>query len=808
MNRAHLQPDATVGSDLGDFEGRRALAAIRSLADPIVVVDATDRIVEVNPAAERFFETERRDLIGSEFAPLIVPEDFVEQHRAGVARLARAETALEPIRQDLVACRRNGERFMAEVTLSAMHLRDEQLLTIQLRDVTLMRDVLDRLKLSDDEQRVLIEYSDTVVTILDPDGTWRSSSNRGGRGLGYPAGYDPDDGIFSLIHPDDVEAASVALTEVVAGTRGPEDPIETRMAAADGSWRIYETVGTDLSHHPAVNGIVLQSKDVTSRVRAEQDLRSTTRRLEALITNLRFAVLVEDGDGRILITNESFTKLFGLPVTPEELIGCECAAGLEADSSKFRDPAGFVAGVQRCLAGRVPVLGEELAMVDGRFLERDYVPINVDGDEGLGHLWVYRDVTNRTTQTQAMTEQIEEQNRWLRVAQAELRQQAEFLRNVLDTMDSAVIVTDTEGVIIAVGGSAERLLGGAEQKLIGSSMSSHIDGCHDVLPAWTDGHQQEVALRTPGGASVPALMVTSTMHGDDGRAIGHVRVATDLTERKKLEDDLRQAQKMEGIGQLAAGVAHEINTPVQFIGDSTRFLGDVLGDLMSLLEEYQLLRAACTADPRFAERCEHLVDLEQEADLDLMRAEAPAAVERTIGGVQRVSRIVAALKQFAHPSAGTAEPVDLNQIIETTLVVARNEYRYVADVDSDLGEIPDVIGDHGDLSQVVLNLVVNAAHAIADRGDDERGSITIRTARSATAVEFSISDTGTGIPEAIIDRVFDPFFTTKEVGRGTGQGLAIVRSIVVDRHHGSIDIATEPGAGTTFTISFPIPLER
>jgi signal transduction histidine kinase len=260
---------------------------------------------------------------------------------------------------------------------------------------------------------------------------------------------------------------------------------------------------------------------------------------------------------------------------------------------------------------------------------------------------------------------------------------------------------------------------------------------------------------------------------------------------------------MEGIGQLAAGVAHEINTPVQFIGDSTRFLGDVLGDLMGLLEEYQQLRSECAGDPRFATRCQELLELEDDVDLELMRAEAPAAVTRTIGGVERVSRIVAALKQFAHPSAGTVSPIDLNQIIETTLVVARNEYRYVADVTTELGDIRPVIGDAGDLSQVVLNLVVNAAHAIADRGDGQQGAIRIRTSESDQGVELSISDTGTGIPDAIIERVFDPFFTTKEVGRGTGQGLAIVRSIVVERHHGSVDIATEPGVGTTFTIRFP-----
>jgi two-component system, NtrC family, sensor kinase len=276
--------------------------------------------------------------------------------------------------------------------------------------------------------------------------------------------------------------------------------------------------------------------------------------------------------------------------------------------------------------------------------------------------------------------------------------------------------------------------------------------------------------------------------------------------RERMEADLRLAQKLEAVGQLAAGIAHEINTPMQYIADNLTFLRDAWTDFSALLEKYRGLVAAAPAslEPNVAD----IRAMEQHTDLDHLVQDVPKAFEETFGGVRRVTEIVQSIKEFSHPDLKEKSPTDLNRIIQSTLMIARNEYKYVADVEADLGELPMVTCRAGDIGQVLLNLIVNASHAIADIvKNGERGKIAVTSARDgADAVVITIRDTGSGIPAAIRDRVFDPFFTTKEVGRGTGQGLAIARS-VVDKHRGTLSFETAEGKGTTFKIRLPVDAE-
>jgi len=271
----------------------------------------------------------------------------------------------------------------------------------------------------------------------------------------------------------------------------------------------------------------------------------------------------------------------------------------------------------------------------------------------------------------------------------------------------------------------------------------------------------------------------------------------DLTGARQLQIELHQAQKLEAVGRLAAGIAHEINTPVQFIGDNSRFLAEAFAAHEELLRRY---REASRPEAQEALRL-----AEEELELGYLAEQVPKTFARTEEGVKRIATIVRAMKEFAHPDRGDMIAADLNRGIQATLEVARNEYKYVADVETDLGELPPVLCHAGDLNQVVLNVVVNAAHAIADavKGTQGRGVIRVTTRREGGEAVVAISDTGGGIPETIRNKIFDPFFTTKEVGRGTGQGLAVARAIV-SRHRGSIGFECRPGRGTTFTIRIPI----
>jgi len=284
----------------------------------------------------------------------------------------------------------------------------------------------------------------------------------------------------------------------------------------------------------------------------------------------------------------------------------------------------------------------------------------------------------------------------------------------------------------------------------------------------------------------------------------------DVTDQRRLESDLAQAQKLESVGRLAAGVAHEINTPVQFVSDSVHFVREAMDDLTDIVDKYRELRTA-TQNPNpdgtlVAAAAKAAEEAEDEADLDYILENAPVALDRARDGLGRVAAIVRSMKEFAHPDRKEMTQSDLNQAIQSTLVIASNEYKYVAEVETDLGNVPLVNCYAGEINQVVLNLIVNASHAIADvvKGTPNKGKIRVATRVLGEQVEIAISDSGKGIPVDVRSRIFDPFFTTKEVGKGTGQGLAIARAVIVDKHGGTIHFETEVGRGTTFYIRLPV----
>jgi two-component system NtrC family sensor kinase len=300
----------------------------------------------------------------------------------------------------------------------------------------------------------------------------------------------------------------------------------------------------------------------------------------------------------------------------------------------------------------------------------------------------------------------------------------------------------------------------------------------------------------------------------DGSILHYQGFAIDITaqrnaekERDLMEAHLRQAQKLEAVGQLAAGIAHEINTPIQYIGDNIRFIEDSFAGLGQLLRDFQQLAAAVQTGSVTPALMATVESSARTADITYLSQEIPLAVEQSLEGLARVTNIVRAMKEFSHPGTHEKIEVDLNRAIEATVTVARNEWKYVADMEMDLApDLPKVRCHPSEFNQVILNLIVNAAHAIGDvvqKAQGSKGVIKIRTRPDGSWVEITISDTGTGIPESIRHRVFDPFFTTKEVGKGTGQGLAIARSVIADKHGGILTFESETGRGTTFHIRLP-----
>jgi len=294
----------------------------------------------------------------------------------------------------------------------------------------------------------------------------------------------------------------------------------------------------------------------------------------------------------------------------------------------------------------------------------------------------------------------------------------------------------------------------------------------------------------------------------DGDLLHIDGIHLDVHERKNLETQLLHMQKLESVGQLASGIAHEINSPAQYTRDNIAFVRESFEDLIALLRvQAQAIRCA-GSEPLTAEQLEEVAAAAERADLDFLLEEIPGALSQSLDGIDRISRIVNAMKGFTHPGGEEPESCDLNRLIEDTVTIARNEWKYVAELELDLdGDMPFVMCHSGELGQVILNLIVNAAHAIAESraGQGELGRIEVRSRYDAqlSRVEIRISDDGPGVPDHLKSRIFDPFFTTKAVGKGTGQGLAIASSVIADKHGGTLWLDESVSQGASFVISIP-----
>lgn len=317
----------------------------------------------------------------------------------------------------------------------------------------------------------------------------------------------------------------------------------------------------------------------------------------------------------------------------------------------------------------------------------------------------------------------------------------------------------------------------------------------------------DLNLEIPGEGSRILGITLTPLILKVGEKPGFLLVGADITERRILEQRLSQSNKMEAIGQMAAGIAHEINTPTQLVGSNLRYIGNQLRDILKLIDQVVVLNQYVRTHSATPEMADALQQSANEAHLDFFRQEAPKAIADSLEGIDRITNIVSAMRYYSHPGSEIKEMGNINQIIENALSLSRNEWKNVAEIHKEFMEgLPFIPCMPSELSQVMLNLIINAVHAIQDVQKEDpnaKGLITISTREIEGDIEVRISDNGTGIPEDIRGKIFDPFFTTKDVGIGTGQGLSICYTVVVNKHNGSLYFETEVGKGTTFIIRLP-----
>ncbi len=392
----------------------------------------------------------------------------------------------------------------------------------------------------------------------------------------------------------------------------------------------------------------------------------------------------------------------------------------------------------------------------------------------------------------------------------------EKLNAIMNSLNAGVVMVDLDMKIMEMNRKMQQYFPGVSAgksmpcyKAFNNSAREEVCDSCPMLATFNTGKACEEIKRvlTENGRK-DFRVVTSPIFDKNGSIYAGIALYEDITERLVLERDLQQAQKLESVGQLAAGIAHEINSPIQYIGDNIRFLKDAFEDILKVLDSYETFRSQAAAAGAVTESLDRpLSEAIKEADLEYLTEEIPLTIDQSLEGVQRVDKIVRAMKEYSHPSGDEKKTADINKIIDSTATVCRNEWKYVAELTTDLSpDLPAIPCFAGEISQVILNIIVNAAHAIGDvteGGSKGMGRISISTGRTDTGVRIRLSDTGGGIPEQIRNRIFDPFFTTKARGKGTGQGLAIAHRVVVERHHGSLSFESKIGNGTTFIIDLP-----
>jgi len=400
-------------------------------------------------------------------------------------------------------------------------------------------------------------------------------------------------------------------------------------------------------------------------------------------------------------------------------------------------------------------------------------------------------------------------------AQENVRNQEKYFRALRDSSPEGIVTLDQSRRVVDINPAFQKIFGFSFNELKGKQLDNFI------LPQRLKREGADITHQITKRQNILKKSVRKTKKNEeihcsiigvpfniDSQYRDYLLIYRDITREKELELQLMQANKMEAIGQLAAGIAHEINTPTQYVTSNIEFFQDVFPDLFELLDTYDGLRKKVVLQTIDAELLQTLDKKIESTSVEFLREEITAALTDSLEGLSKISKIVDAMRTFSHPSTDEKQDIDLNTIIQKTITVTRNEWKYDADIEGDLAEsLPPVMAYSDQISQVMLNLIVNAVHAIQDanqKKNREKGLITLATRSGDKTVKIQVTDNGSGIPPDIRDKIFNPFFTTKEVGKGTGQGLSLIYNVVVENHQGKVYFDTKIGEGTTFTVELPI----
>ncbi len=768
---------------------------------PVIIsyIDSDERFRYSNLAYETFFGRPReevlgrrvRDVVSDKFYPVL--EDKIKQVLIGErvtfeSNIKLRSTEATKILSNTYVPHFDGDKVIGYFALSI--------------DVSDQKRREDKLRLSEEKFRGTFQSAGSGMAIIDADANVIDANESFCDMLGYTRDELTKLNIADITHPDDWKDARKGGKPILDETQLARHA-EKRYIHKSGRivWAsLTESIVKDTAGKPIYG--VGNIQDVTKRRKAEDALRKSEERYRTIVEALDCisdGMEVVEANGRLLYCNTKFIELYpfiadiAVPGAPwEDLVRRIAASGIIKNAVDHEEEW-RAERLEAFSKSYVPPV--EAQLTDGRWLMiRNYRT----NDGGL--ITVRTDITNRKS------------------AEQMLHESQQRLQGIAENLFEGVFVFDEDGQIVFSNPSADTILGTPRAKSIAGKHIDHVFQLvenNEPIPfagsplqrVITDGivvRDNDAVFVTSDNRSLMVAFSCSPLE-NDGKRHSCVLSFRDVKEIKEQQQETLQTMKLASVGELAAGIAHEINSPVQYIGDNLRFIRDSINDVRKVLDMCALFGGPANDVDLPPENIQKLRNSVEEADLAYLAEELPAAIEQSLGGVEQISRIVLAMKEFAHPGVKEKVSTDINKAIENTLTVSRNEWKHYAEIETDLApELLPVSCLAGEINQVFLNLIINATHAIQEKHMDRHGLIKIATRPAGDFVEISISDNGSGIPDDVKNKIFDQFFTTKEVGKGTGLGLSVSRDVIVNKHGGQLSFDSVKGEGTTFTIRLPI----
>ena len=771
-------------------------SALEATANGMIITDRAGHILWINPAFTKLTGYSAEEVLGK--TPALLKSG--KQDQSFYRKMWETILGGNVWHGELVNRRKDGGFFVEEITITPVRGQNGEIqrFIAVLRDISQRKQVEAELAHERDLLQALMDSLPDFIYFKDERSRFTRINQAHARHLGLSSPTDAIGKSDADFFSHGAARQKIVDEQRIFFTGEPLLGLVEQSDTAHGQLWVSSTKMPLRDANGKVNGIVGISHNITERKLAENELLAQRESFRALTDNVPDAIARVDSELRYVYVNRVMESTFGVPSAD--------FLGRMIGDLKLPAYQEWITGIRGVFnSGKTATLEFSGKSQTGlRHWETRLVPEFAASGGAQYVLSITRDVTGQ--------KQIQQKLR-----------DANAIQNLILENSTLGIALVRERHFVWANGRLAELLGRPLKQIQGASariLYPSDEACdnlgREAYPVLAAGGRSDntMQLCRDDGSLFWCRLVGKAANPSEPHS-GSIWMFEDITERKEaehtrqmIEIQLRQAQKLESIGQLAAGIAHEINTPTQYVGDNTRFLKDAFDNVISLLRSHGELLAAAKQNALTPEILEHAEEVLMASDPEYLFNQIPQAIQETLEGVERITKIVRAMKEFSHPGGKKKTAADLNKAIESTCTVARNEWRYVADLtlelEPDLPLVPCFIGE---FNQVILNLVVNAAHAIGDvvkQQPGAKGKITISTRREDGFVEVRVADTGTGIAEANRSRIFEPFFTTKDVGKGTGQGLSLIYGSIVKKHGGTVTFETKVGKGTTFIIRLPV----